>query len=375
MENLYTSLYEGIVNGNPRDTNDVGTEIIRTVNGHTDLISLSKYYSIEEYNKYIKTVSQSYFNILHLNIRSLQKNFDNLTSLLECLANPTHIIALSETWLKDSTQHLYNLKGYEAYHTCRTNREHGGISIYICSDIYAKPIQQYTSISEDIEMCTVKLNLTTNLIFSVIYRPHSKQVAVDEFTHTLNNILAQDLFTRNNTVLLGDFNINLLEHSSHQPTNYFLNSMQTMNYFPHISRPTRFPDNPDLGQPSLLDHIWTNFTPLSTSGIFHHPISDHLPIFLNIILMSDPCTKHKITYRVFDTTKHNLFTTYLAATNWNALLNSNDIDKNFGIFSDTLHKSYNAYFPKVTNFVSAKRLSSPWLTPGILNSVKHKSFI
>lgn len=156
MENLYTSLYEDIVNDNPRDTNDIGTEIIRTVNGHNDLTSLSKYYSIEKYNKYIKTTSQSYFNILHLNIRSLQKNFDNLTSLLECLATPPHIIALSETWLKDSTQHLYNLKGYEAYHTCRANREHGGVSIYICSDIYAEPIQQYTSISEDIEMCTVK---------------------------------------------------------------------------------------------------------------------------------------------------------------------------------------------------------------------------
>ena len=74
--------------------------------------------------------------------------------------------------------------------------------------------------------------------------------------------------------------------------------MQALNYFPHISRPTRFPDNPRLGQPSLLDHIWTNYTPLSISGIIRHPISDHLPIFLNISLMSNLSAKHKITFRI-----------------------------------------------------------------------------
>ena len=245
-----------------------------------------------------RTESKRSFNILHLNIRSLQKNCDNLTSLINCLTYPPHIIALSETWLKDSTQHLYNLEGYEAYHTCRTDREHGGVSIYISTDLHAEPIQQYTFANEDIEMCTIKLKLPSNYIFSVIYRPHSKHVAVEEFAHTLHDILSQDLFMRNNTILLGDFNINLLEHASHPPTNYFLHSMQTLNYFPHISRPTRFPDSPNLGQPLLLDHIWTNFTPLSTSGILHCPISDHLPTFLNIGLMSDPCAKHKITYRV-----------------------------------------------------------------------------
>ena len=80
MENLYSSLYEDIENDNPRDTNDIGTEIISTVNGHTDLTSLSKYYSIEEYNQHTKTEYKRSFNILHLNIRSLHKNCDNLPS-------------------------------------------------------------------------------------------------------------------------------------------------------------------------------------------------------------------------------------------------------------------------------------------------------
>ena len=347
MENLYASLIDDIIDDNTADTNDIGTYIIRTVSGHTDLDSLSKYYSIDEYNLSSQTTSTATnpcLNILHLNIRSLQKNLDNLTSFLKCLSNQPHIIALSETWLKDSTHHLYHLKGYTTYHTYRLNREHGGVSLLISSDIKSELIQQYTFVNDTIEMCTVQLKHRTNFIFSIIYRPRSKHVAVEEFTHTLHNILDQNLFSRNNTVLLGDFNINLLEHTSHQPTNYFLNTMQSLNYFPHISRPTRFPDNPNLGQPSLLDHIWTNFTPLSTSGIIHHPISDHLPTFLNITLMSDLSTKHKLTYRIFERANHNSFTSSHATINWNEILTSNDTNENFEKFSNTLYHLYSKCF-------------------------------
>ena len=65
--------------------NDIGSDIIRTVNGHTDLTSVSNYYSIEEYNRQTQTtpnISKSSLSILHLNIISLQKNYDNLTFFL-----------------------------------------------------------------------------------------------------------------------------------------------------------------------------------------------------------------------------------------------------------------------------------------------------
>ncbi len=376
MENLYASLYDDIITDNSENPNDTSLDIIRTVNGHTDLTSISNYYSIEEYNQQTQTTSnipKSSLSILHLNIRSLQKNYDNLTSFLNCLSIQPHVIALTETWLKDTNQHHYHLDGYSTYHSLRMNKEHGGVSLLINSDIHSEPIHQHTFVNETMEICSVQLNLRTNLIISVIYRPHSKHVAVEEFSLALNDILTQNTFTKNNTILLGDLNINLLEHTSHQPTNNFLNTMQALNYFPHISRPTRFPDNPTLGQPSLLDHIWTNYTPLSISGIIHHPISDHLPIFLNISLMSDLSTKHKITFRISNAHNHNLFTSDLASISWNDILTSNNIDENFETFNRTLHNLYDIHFPKVTKFVSSKRLSNPWLTPNILASIKHKS--
>ena len=101
--------------------------------------------------------------------------------------------------------------------------------------------------------------------------------------------------------------------------------MQALNYSPHISRPTRFPDNPDLGHPSLLDQIWTNFTPPSSSGIFHFNVSDHLPIFINITLHLNLDDKHKITFRIINNSNKNLFTNGLSKLNWDDLLSSPNV--------------------------------------------------
>ena len=191
----------------------------------------------------------------------------------------------------------------------RTEREQGGITIFIKDDLTAELLNNFSYINDNIEILTTKLKVSNStFIISVIYRPHSKHELVNEFSDIISEILSNDIFRRNKSILLGDFNINLLEHATHPPTSLFLNSMQALSYFPHISRPTRFPDNPDLGQPSLLDHIWTNFTPSSSSGIFHCGLSDHLPIFINITQHSTPNTKHKISFRIFDQPSHNLFT-------------------------------------------------------------------
>ena len=107
MENLYESLYDDVISDNFTDADNIGIKIIRAVNGHVDLDSLSNYYSIEENNSHISTTSQPSLNIFHLNVRSLQKNFHSLSSIVKCFSNQPHIIALSETWLKDSTTHLY----------------------------------------------------------------------------------------------------------------------------------------------------------------------------------------------------------------------------------------------------------------------------
>ena len=188
-------------------------------------------------------------------------------------------------------------------------------------------------------MCTVHVKATNlNLIVSAIYRPHSKHENVDSFTDLMSNTLSHDTFRNHKTILIGDFNINLLEHNSHCPTENFLNVMQSLTYFPHISRPTRFPDTNDDTAPSLLDHVWTNFTPFSLSGIIQYQLSDHLPIFLNLHQADNGTQgyKQKISFRVHNVHNRNKFSHDLALINWDTVLNHDNVNDNFEIFLTTI---------------------------------------
>ena len=177
---------------------------------------------------------------------------------------------------------MFQLPGYLPYHITRNSKPHGGVSVFISKEFQSEQIQDLTVINENIEINTVKITTNfTSYFVCTIYRPHSKHINVEEFTNTLFTLLNNRIKNKK-VIITGDLNINLLEHTTHQPTNNFLTTLQTINFIPHISRPTRFPDGANLGEPSLLDHIYTNFNSNFTSGILHFPISDHLPIFINI---------------------------------------------------------------------------------------------
>lgn len=281
MENLYKSLYDDVnLNEDNINTHNFELSVIEKISGHCDTNTLSRYFNIEEYASTVKSLGDNYISIIHVNIRSLHKNFDSLKSFLCALPNLPDVIALTETWLQEHTKHIYSIEGYTPFHLVRTDREHGGITVYTKNVINAEVLEQFCFINRNIEIFSSKLKVgDTTFIISVIYRPQSKHIAVDEFIHIINELFSKETFKCNKTIILGDLNINLLEHATHLPTGLFINAMQTLNYFPHISRPTRFPDSPNLGQPSLLDHIWTNFTPPPPYQVFSNTLCQIISLY------------------------------------------------------------------------------------------------
>lgn len=96
MENLCPSLSDTIFNF--QDQN-LRLEYIKTIYGHSDSRSLSKYYDFDNYNLTSKHIPFSYTNIVHVNTRSIRKNCDHLKSLLHCIPNPPNVLSVTETWL------------------------------------------------------------------------------------------------------------------------------------------------------------------------------------------------------------------------------------------------------------------------------------
>lgn len=199
-------------------------------------------------------------------------------------------------------------------------------------------------IYENIELLTLKITTNSvNFTLNTIYRPHSKHIQVDEFTNLLNSLLQKDVIKKNKLIIIGDLNINLLEHTTHTPTNNFLASLQTLNLYPHISKPTRFPDSSNFGEPSFLEHIFTNFNSNFHSGILHFPISDHLPIFLNIDIPPKTYKAKIIEVRDYSVTNKQNFANAFKAIDWNTVLCSLDINSNFNCFLNKINELLNIF--------------------------------
>lgn len=96
---------------------------------------------------------------------------------------------------------------------------------------------------------------------------------------------------------MGDFNINILNIDSHQPTYDFINLMSSNGLYPLISKPTRITGS----TATLIDNIFTNNLEFNmVSGILYADLSDHLPVFqiTQLKLTSNPPLPKK-TYTLF----------------------------------------------------------------------------
>ena len=103
-----------------------------------DEIDLCKYYSIDDFNELYKSKKIS-LSLLHTNIRSLQKNYNNLHSFLETLNCKFDFIALTETWKnkrKNLTSNELSLSNYSF-------EELGGSSQNSCCGLYIKKCFNY----------------------------------------------------------------------------------------------------------------------------------------------------------------------------------------------------------------------------------------
>ena len=121
---------------------------------------MSKYYSIDDYNRSLATNPHNILSIMHFNIRSLHKNIDNLKVALESLNCSPDVVCLSETWLTELNQHSYILDGYIAYHVTRPGQAaRGGVSCFVKDTLQSELLTELSFTNEYIELCTVKINV------------------------------------------------------------------------------------------------------------------------------------------------------------------------------------------------------------------------
>ena len=67
------------------------------------------------------------------------------------------------------------------------------------------------------------------------------------------------------------------------------------------------------------------------------------------------------------------FRNSLQYTNWEPILNNDDANESYELFQSTLLSIFNDHIPLQTKNVYNKAHRKPWITPGILTSIRAKT--
>ena len=102
--------------------------------------------------------------------------------------------------------------------------------------------------------------------------------------------------------------------------------------------------------------------------------TDLCPTFISFRNKSLGKTKFvKNTFRLQSEPYLNHFRNRLNATEWN-FDQYNDVKSRMCYFNNTLNTMFLECFPLKTKYISMKRIEKPWLTSGIMESIKTKSY-
>jgi hypothetical protein len=224
---------------------------------------------------YTKTLKILFHNVrsLHLHISDISNDFD---------VQATDISIFVETALcARDTDEEYKIDGFDLFRNDHIHLENNirttyGTITYLKSTLaYLVPPFSYNYNNMEISV-TVVNEPVPNLHIVGIYRSRSK-VKLHKLIEALD-YLHMTLLVNKPTILLGDFNIDLLKPSSERKA-LMRNMIECRGYSQLISQFTT--DNR-----TCIDHIYTNIPHVvHSSGTLESYFSDHKPIFVCLQLM------------------------------------------------------------------------------------------
>ena len=236
------------------------------------------YYLENDFNHLVVQNSiDSNFSLLHMNIRSLSKNYDQLIVYLSCLKHRFSIIDLSETWTNENNQSLFPIPGYKCLFKNRIDGRGGRVYLYVLDFINfyeSDDLNAYANVKFECVFIELSDTQFGRKVVGSVYRPPDNNL--DVFNKGFDCVLNSTVKSKIEYLIAEDYNIDLLKHTTHEGTSIFLNNIYTHSLLPIITRPTRF----GAESSTLIDNIFINKLNKSLkAGILLCEISDYLPIF------------------------------------------------------------------------------------------------
>lgn len=309
-------------------------------------------------------------SVLGVNIRSCRKNFAALESFLSLCRCDFDFITITETWLDENDNHIFNIDGYKKFCLFR-NRHGGGIMIFVKCIFEAEMVDELSFISDFFEVLTLKVAIGNfSLSLSCLYRPPSG--SIDHFNlNFINTILLK--IANSNSILCGDININLFNPLNSNHIDNFMNNMSGHGFYSVIDKATRLSPENAITKYSLIDHIWFNFHPRDEveSGVVLLEISDHMPVICKFNVNYSQQDSYFYTRKVSGIDRSDSFVQKVNNINFYNC-DTDDVNVFASYFLRNIYSAFTESFPIVKFKMKTQCRRAEWITDDIKYLTKKK---
>ena len=361
-----TSFFEIDSNANAQFFQDINLAL---ENLDPDDETLCPYSSLSEINS-LKINKSKSLSFLNLNIASLKLHQDELNTLIKNCDIDFSFIGISETGFQKDSPNEVKIENFKSIDTT-TKGTRGGTRLYVNKNFNYLPRKDLEiNKAKKIESTIVEIvNEPKNFLVAVIYR-HPK-MDCSEFNILYSNLLEKISQEKKQAFIMGDFNIDLLKHESHEETQNFIQNNLSHFFKPLITRPTRITPH----SKTLIDNVFTNtLEPVIHSGNMISTISDHLPQ-LAIVQWKDTGgkvirpKKPKRDMRNFN--RENFLLDFLEIP-WEELFTNKNPSEKLEIFIKSSQEKIDNHAPIGLTRQKHVTAHKPWVTKGLLKSIKTK---
>ena len=294
--------------------------------------------------------------IVHLNVRSLICHLDELRCFVKSEA--PDVLGLSETWLDNSiSDKEISISGYHLLRRDR-NRSGGGVACYVIDQINTE-LSKSCIASSGLEYLWISLTsrgLPSQIMFGCFYRPPSSPAkSVVDICSNLEDMMIAHKYV----IACGDFNIDISDLDKPN-TKILTNFITAHNLIQPINEPTRFSSHSS----SIIDlFLISPNIPISKSNTLNIAISDHLPIYLELLWKSIKPPVKSIQRRSFKNVDSAKFNEDLTSLPWSVLDIFDDVDDKLAVFESLFKDVLDLHAPLKT--VRIKNNPAPWISRSI----------
>lgn len=315
------------------------------------------------------SLTNKLLNVMHLNIRSISKNFDNLLLLIEQFnLFYCDVIVLSECF-KIASAGQYGVPGYDTFHNGGNYNKNDGVVILVRSTVSAEISHSKLPVSGATVSRIVFIIDGVSIGVTAAYKP--PPIPVQDFVDDIHSFLDTNV-SNDIEVFTGDVNIDILKTADNNVCEYLF-TMAQLGFVPYINSPTRFQSRSCLDHIFVLQRLHTIKFGFSSYVIDTH-ITDHAPVMINITSNSPLPDNFSQNSGIIKKKKLDLdkFRKLLNLENWSCVTSISDPDLATNVFISTYKELMLKAEVEYTVKINKHRKIKKWITNGLIKSIKYR---